>query len=483
MNYAGSMPTRMTHLPDPPHQGRLTAALQSLREEFDLPSGFPDEVHAEARTVTAPAPDRDFTDLPFVTLDPPGSRDLDQAFHLARSGSGFTVRYAIADIPGLVATDTPLDLEAKRRGQTLYLPDGIIPLHPPVLSEDRASLLPGATRTAYVWTIELDSDGVTREVHVERALIRSRAQLDYVSAQADIEEGRADGPLALLPVIGRLRIDQERARGGANLMMPDEEIIRSEKGYEITLRHPLPIEDWNAQLSLLTGMCAGNLMLDAGVGILRTMPQPSTDQLAHFRAQVTDLGVPWSQAVSYGEYLRTLDRSAPYAPAVLHAATALFRGADYTVLGDASTRTLPPEAFTQAAIAAPYAHVTAPIRRLVDRWGLIVCEALCQNRPIPERIAQTLSELPALMRASSSRAGQLGAAALDRVEAALLADRIGAEYEAIVVDAREQSARVQIADPPITATCIGSGFVAGEHVRVRVEVADIATGTIELARV
>src|SRR5690606_6162963 len=154
----------------------------------------------------------------FVTIDPPGSRDLDQAFHLDKHSSGFTVRYAIADIPGLVPTDGPLDLAARDRGQTLYLPDGVIPLHPPILSEDRASLLPGKPRTAYVWTIQLDPDGVAREMRVERALIRSRAQLDYVSAQANIDAGRADGSLSLLPTIGRLRIAQEQARGGANLM-------------------------------------------------------------------------------------------------------------------------------------------------------------------------------------------------------------------------------------------------------------------------
>lgn len=83
--------------------------------------------------------------MPFATLDPPGSRDLDQAFHLERAGRGYTVRYAIADVPGFVSRGA-VDVEARRRGQTLYAADGSIPLHPRVLSEDRASLLPEVDR-------------------------------------------------------------------------------------------------------------------------------------------------------------------------------------------------------------------------------------------------------------------------------------------------------------------------------------------------
>ena len=78
-----------------------------------------------------------------MTLDPLESRDLDQAFHIEPAGDGgFILRYAIADVPGFVAPGGALDAEARRRGQTLYLPDGSVPLHPRELSEDRASLLP-----------------------------------------------------------------------------------------------------------------------------------------------------------------------------------------------------------------------------------------------------------------------------------------------------------------------------------------------------
>ncbi|WP_217585257.1 RNB domain-containing ribonuclease, partial [Microbacterium sp. GbtcB4] len=80
--------------------------------------------------------------------DPAGARDLGQAFHLVRDGDGYRVRYAIADVPGFVVPGGAVDAEARRRGQTLYAADGTFPLHPPVLSEDRASLLPDVVRPA-----------------------------------------------------------------------------------------------------------------------------------------------------------------------------------------------------------------------------------------------------------------------------------------------------------------------------------------------
>lgn len=334
------MPARRTHLAPETTRGSLAAALTALRDKNGVSDEFPADVLAEAREAEAPVPALDLREIPFVTLDPPDSRDLDQAFHLERTGNGFTLRYAIADVPGVVRPGRSLDAEARRRGQTLYLPDGSVPLHPRELSEDRASLLPDVDRVAYVWTIPVDAmgaaafeDGEAAAASVERALIRSRAKLGYGSAQASLDAGTASGPLALLPEFAALRIAQEQRRGGASLNMADEEVVRDETGYRIERRFPLPVEEWNSQLSLLTGMLAGRMMLDGGIGILRTMAAPDEQALAEFRDRVAVLGVPWREALTYGEYLRELPRGTPQAAAVLHAASSLFRGADYAAFG------------------------------------------------------------------------------------------------------------------------------------------------------
>lgn len=470
------MPQRRSHVAPSAAQTELAEALAALRESLDAPTDFSADVLAEADAANSPTPALDLRDIPFATLDPLGSRDLDQAFHLEREGSGYAVRYAIADVPGFVAPGGAVDAEARRRGQTIYAADGKIPLHPQVLSEDRASLLADVDRPALVWTFALDSAGVVTQFRLERALIRSRAQLDYVTTQAALDRGE-DGPASLLPEIGALRIEQEKLRGGASLNLPDEEVVKASDGtYAIERRHPLPVEEWNAQLSLMTGMAAASLMIDAGVGILRTMPQPDEQAFDAFRHQTEALGRPWTTG-RYGDYLRDLDRADPLSLPVLEAAASLFRGAGYVTFDGAA-----PKDIDQAAIAAPYAHATAPLRRLVDRWSLAICLAVSDGHEVPGWVRESLNDLPALMQESGQRASRLDSATINCVEAALVTPLVGSTVDATVIEMRRERASVQIADPAVTASApVPAGTVPGGQVSVRVVSTDIARGEIEFA--
>ena len=107
----------------------VAAGLARIREEQDVPGPFPAEVLAAAERaaaavddVLAARPDR--TAIPFVTLDPASSTDLDQAFALERSGDDIVLHYAIADLSAFVEPDGAIEQEAWRRGVTIYLPDG-----------------------------------------------------------------------------------------------------------------------------------------------------------------------------------------------------------------------------------------------------------------------------------------------------------------------------------------------------------------------
>jgi exoribonuclease R len=470
------MPQRRSHVASSAAQSELATALAALRESLDAPTNFAPEVEAEAAAVEPAEPELDLRDVPFATLDPEGSRDLDQAFHLARDGRGFAVRYAIADVPSFVRPGGAVDLAARERGQTLYAADGTIPLHPRVLSENRASLLPGLDRPALVWTFSLDASGVVTEFRLERALIRSRVQLDYVSTQGALDRGE-ESPASLLREIGELRVAQEEARGGASLNLPDEEVVQREDGsYAIERRRPLPVEEWNAQLSLMTGMAAAELMMNARVGILRTMPEPDEKSFASFRRQTEALGRPWTTG-TYGEYLRGLDREDPLALSVLEAASMLFRGAGYVTFDG----TRPADA-EQAAIGAPYAHATAPLRRLVDRWALAICLAVADGAEPPEWARESLDSLPELMQASSQRASQLNSATLNRVEAALLSPLVGTTISATVIELRGDRATIQIAEPAVTASApVPSGAKPGDVVPLRLTRADIGLGEVEFA--
>ena len=457
----------------------LAATLALVRDDLKLSELFPAEVESEAAFAVEnyELPDADRLDVPFVTIDPEGATDLDQAVHLERAADGYTVHYAIADVPAFVKPNGAVDAEARQRGQTLYAPDGRIPLHPPVISEGAASLLPDVERGAYVWTFALDASANVTSTALLRARIRSRRQYSYTEVQELIDSGHADESLKLLQEIGEKRVERERERGGASLNRPDEEIEFLDGRYELVRRSPLPVEAWNAQISLLTGMAAASIMLEGRVGILRTMPEPYEDTLEHFRAQVAALGCPWPRDVAYGEYLRLLPRDEPRGLAAIHAAAPLFRGAGYTAfVGELPEKTL------QAAVAAPYAHTTAPLRRLVDRFVLVTCESLVNGRPVPDWVREALPLLPKLMSKSDGVASRLERASVDAIEAALLSGRVGEAFDAVVIsskpatDKRPSGGVIQLTDPVVTANVEGD-VVAGARVRVTLETADIATGT------
>lgn len=441
---------------------------------MNLPESFPPAVEAEAkeRVDAVELPDTDLTSVAFVTIDPEGATDLDQAVFIERRDEGYLVRYAIADVPAYVEPGGAIDAEARERGQTLYAPDGRIPLHPTVISEAAASLLEGQVRGAYVWTMELDAAANVTATTLVRARIRSRHQYSYVEVQAQLDSGVADGSLQLLKEVGLGRIVLERERGGASLNRPDEEVDFVDGQYVLVRRSPLPVEEWNAQVSLMTGMAAAQIMLDGGIGILRTMPAPYPDTLERFRLQVAALGCPWPSGQPYGEYLRGLDRDDPRGLAAIHAAASLFRGAGYTAFDGA-----PPEHTTQAAVAAPYAHTTAPLRRLIDRFVLVICEALVNGRPVPEWVREALPILPKLMSRSDGVASRLDHASVDAIEAALLVDRVGDQFDAVVISAKEASGSIQLTDPVVTANIEGA-VTAGSSIRATLVTADIASGTV-----
>src|SRR5687767_5067593 len=182
----------------------LRAGIAAIQQEQGLREEFPDEVQkaAEAAVQSPRLPERDLTDLEFVTIDPPGAMDLDQALHLKTDGDGYVVHYAIADVMAFLEPGDPADEEAHRRGESLYAPDSKIPLHPKVLSEAAASLLPDQVRPAFVWKIRLDATGMVSEATVERALVRSRRQLDYAGVQAEIDRAAEGSTLSVLKTVG-----------------------------------------------------------------------------------------------------------------------------------------------------------------------------------------------------------------------------------------------------------------------------------------
>ncbi|MGY1945485.1 RNB domain-containing ribonuclease [Nocardia asiatica] len=468
------------------HQRIVSAPVDfgAIRSEFGLASAYPAEAGTEARdAVDAFAGARvDRTDIPFVTIDPPGAMDLDQALHIDRTPSGFTVHYAIADVGAVIPPDGALAKESVARGQTFYLPDGTVPLHPPALSEGSASLLPDRTRPAALWTIELDERAEPTRFAVVRALVRSRARLDYFRVQADAETGRLHPSIAALPEFGTRRIEAGLARGAIGLRLPAQAVVEDERAdghWRLVVQPRTAADDWNEQVSLLTGMCAARIMLDADasaaqrVALLRTMPPPSEAAIDSMRRTAQALDVAWPAGEAVGRMLARLDPNTPAALVLMSEATTLLRGASYTLVDGVADEPPAPDMLRHSAIGAPYAHVTAPLRRLSDRFATEICLARCAGAEVPRWVRDGLAGAAEAMRRSDGVASKIERACIDLTESTLLAPRTGADFDAVVV--REANgnrpAVVFIADPPVLGPCTGQP-PEGEKVRVRLVSAD-----------
>jgi VacB/RNase II family 3'-5' exoribonuclease len=481
------MPSPIVHAPA--RVSPFAEAFARIRAEFEIPAAFPPDAEAEATAVASRGPmsppgvratDRlDARDLPFVTIDPPDSMDLDQAYHAERRASGYRVHYAIADVAAFVEPGSALDRESFVRGVTQYLPDGRAPMLPNQLGQGAASLLPDEERPALLWTIDLDESGATTSAHLERATVRSRARLAYSGAQAAIDRGAADEPLVLLREIGGLRRDLEAERGGISLDLPTQDVIADGAGeFHLEYEAPAPVEAWNAQISLLAGMEAARIMVDAGVGIVRTLPPPQPQLLDRLRRIARALDVKWPKRASWGDVVRGLDRTRPDDAAFLIQAAHVLRGAGYAKLDAANTAgaaSVP----IHAGVGAPYAHVTAPLRRLADRYANEIVLARCQDSEPPTWAQAALDELVTTMARTMPRAAAVERAVVDAVECAVLQHQVGARFSAVVVDKNSHGVVVQLRRPAVIAP-MSADAALGDVVEVALVAVDPITRRVEL---
>ncbi|MFZ3493352.1 RNB domain-containing ribonuclease [Streptomyces sp. 5.8] len=429
------MRRRQMHMSDEA-QAALLSALQELRTELKIPTKFPKRVLAAAdQPVAEPQPPaEDRTDLPLFTIDPPTSKDLDQAMYLERrAGGGYRVHYAIADVAAFVEAGRPLDAEAHDRIETLYFPDLKVPLYPPVISEGPASLLPDQVVPALLWQHDLDAYGKVTASSVGRAKVRSRAKLHYQGVQQAIDAGTAEEPIALLREIGKLREAVEAERGGISLNLPDQEVTLEDGTFRLSYVATLPVEGWNEQISLMTGMAAAQIMLDSGTGILRTQKETSDqNEVQRVHAIATSLGIDWQANVSYAQLVRKLDPNDQKHMAFLSEATAMLLRAKYTVFRDHQI----PADKTHAAIAAPYAHCTAPLRRLVDRYASELCVAACANKAPPDWVLEALYCLPCDMERGKGKVADRDS--VDLAEAAMLKNRVGEVFDVTIINTEKE---------------------------------------------
>ncbi len=453
----------------------FTTGLAQIRSENDVPTSFPPDVLAAAETAakkpfTADHVDR--TDVPFVTLDPATSTDLDQAFSIERgSGDDLVLRYAIADVPWFVRPGDPLDAEAWKRGETIYLPDGRAGLYPPALSEAAGSLLPDGPRPAVIFIVRVGTDGAARLDGVERAIIRNRAKLAYETATpAQLPDGFDEFAK---------RIEAAEDRRGASRVETPEQVVApgaDGHGYRLVFAPRLANEDSNAAMSLATNLAVADLLLAHKTGLFRVMQDPDDRAVRRLRFTAKALGLNWPDSADLKTFQRGLNPNQPKQAAFLVAVRRATGGADYAPYAEGVVP-------WHSAMAATYCHATAPLRRLADRYVIEAALAVANGKPVPDDAQQAFAALPAVMDSSGSRSSRVERAVVDLVEAVVLHGREGDVFTAVVTDVDDRGARIQIADPAVVARVSAHRIEPGDTFQVRLVTADPLKRQLSFERV
>ena len=181
-----------------------------------------------------------------------------------------------------------------------------------MLSEGAASLLPDQVRPALLWTIHVDDTGEGTDVQVERARVRSTAKLDYAGVQQAIDDGtRRRDAARCSRRSASSGCAREAARGGISLPLPEQEVDVDGDQWSLEFRSLIPVESWNAQISLLTGFAAASLMVYARVGLLRTLPPPDPRDVQRLHRTARALHIEWPAEQLYPDFIRALDPGKP----------------------------------------------------------------------------------------------------------------------------------------------------------------------------
>lgn len=364
-------------------------AIEKILKQYKVSVEHPEACLAEAASREAnPGLDdaslAQWQDQPFVTIDNPDSRDLDQALLIERKGdSDFRVRYALADAAYYVPPGSALFTEALQRGVTYYTPLLAAPMLPPSLSEGLVSLNPHKKRRALVFDMTLKHDGTCLNTTVTRALICSQAKLSYASVQQYYDALQSEqsheyhntswsASLRLLRQLGEVLIQRARDRDVIPFNRSEAEITLNDKGLTIRQRARVRTEKYNEQISLLCNMQGAQMLKalsqdnDALQAIFRAHDAPLQGRLNTLRKILDDFANKaqlseqwrWKQEQSLADYVASLSNEAQHRGKLLAVERQIL------VSNQASEYRSEPGRH-HALAASSYARFSSPMREIV----------------------------------------------------------------------------------------------------------------------
>ncbi len=404
--------------------------------QHGIPDHFPDAVVAEA---DAAAPTKlgqrtDLRDMPLVTIDPWDARDHDDACYVeTHDGGEMTIWVAIADVAHYVTPNSELDREGRKRGNSTYFPDRVVPMLPDRLSGDLCSLHEGVERACLAVAMRIDAEGNKLSHEFHRGLMKSQASFNYEEVQAAMDGAPNDKTAPMISDVIRplyaayAALKKARARRQPlELDLPERQIVLDDDGKvtSVNFKDRLDAHKLIEEFMVLANVAAAETLIAKKTDLLfRVHEEPSPEKLEALRevANASGLQLAKGQVLQTAHLNRLLEQA---------------RDTDYAELVNISTlRSMTqayynPDNFGHFGLALKsYAHFTSPIRRYAD---LIVHRALVSSHGWGndglspwdrEHLAETAKQISDTERRSMVAERDT----TDRYLAAFLSERIGAE--------------------------------------------------------
>jgi len=408
-----------------------------------IPHIFPEEVHEEARRAAnlklSESKREDLRALPIVAIDPADARDHDDAIWAEPDGKGgYNALVAIADVSFYVRPGSALDREARKRGNSVYFPDRVVPMLPEILSADVCSLVEDETRAAMACHLHIDAEGKVRNFRFTRALVKIHHNIAYEEAQSSIDSGEAPEYLKHLWGAWKLLAAARHKRDPLELDLPERRVQLNEQGQieEIAIRERLDAHRVVEDFMIAANVAAARALEAKNAPVVyRIHETPAREKLIALRDYLQTLGMKLAlgQVITPGLFNRILKdvsdeaEKAQVMEAVLRSQMQAYYG--------------PANAGHFGLALSSYAHFTSPIRRysdllvhraLVDAYGLEQPKppgSLPPSTGLADRDRANLNQVTDAISQTERRAMEAERDTIDRYVAAWLSGRVGEMFD------------------------------------------------------
>jgi ribonuclease R len=506
-----------------PPEGRVLVVLPDVTEpgleidiileEYSLPSKFPSSVRTELKQLDPEIPKRQRIDcrkLLTVTIDGETAKDFDDAISITRVEDEFILYVHIADVSHYVKWDSALDLEARKRGTSVYFPGSVIPMLPEKLSNDLCSLVPRKDRLTFTVEMHFNNRGTMTDKKFYPSLIHSNERMTYISVKKilvdhdDNERSKYDYLLEsfeAMKELSELVRDQRISRGSLDFDLPEPEVMLDIQGRpeaickaERNLAHMI-IEDF---MIIANEAVASSLEESGTPSLYRVHEKPDPLKIDELKPVLNAFGINIQKSGTRAFHSIMKKVKGTREESLLH----------ILLLRSLKQAKYAPENVGHFGLASKcYTHFTSPIRRYPDLVvHRLLKESLSRNKLSEKKIqhyGEILSDIAAHSSKTERTADEAEREILSAMRAWFMKDKVGDEYEGVVTNITSHGLRIQLKDffvegylhvssmaddyyrfdeknYKLTGRSRKKTFGLGQEVNVRIDQVDIAERTIIL---